>query len=240
MDDLLAVIERLRAPDGCPWDRAQTAQSMAPYLIEEAYEAAAALQSGEPRHVTDELGDVLFTVLLIARIREQAGLEGAGATATHAAEKMIRRHPRLFGHPEDQRSWDAIKADSADDGPRPVLPALLRAQKVGRKAARRGFDWPDATGPRAKIEEELQELDEALVGGQVDRIREELGDLLFSIVNLARHVGVDAEIALTQATSKFERRFRRLKAHLLDDGQQVDMLDAVALESTWQKLKEDE
>ncbi|MCA9568533.1 MAG: nucleoside triphosphate pyrophosphohydrolase [Myxococcales bacterium] len=236
MDELLDVVRFLRSPDGCPWDRAQTPASMASFLIEEAYEVLGAVQSGDGPAVSEELGDLLFTATLLAVIREEAGHDGLDAVARRAATKMRDRHPRLFGHPEDTRTWQELKGPAKPGlGVKDGLPALLRAQRVGEAAAARGFDWKDARGPRAKVAEELAELDAAADG---DQMEEELGDLLFSIVNLARHLGVDAEAALVRATSKFEGRFARVEDAVRDAGEDVSHLDAEALEATWQAVKE--
>lgn len=237
MDDLLALVRRLRAPDGCPWDRRQTVRSMAPYLLEEAYEVVEAL--GDPERTTEELGDLLFTVALLARIREEQGLPGLEGVAAANVQKMKDRHPRLYGDPNDQRTWQELKGPQRPGlGVKHGLPALLRAQRVGEAAAARGFDWPDADGPRAKVAEELAELDEAVDGAHDPGIHEELGDLLFSIVNLARHLGVDPEVALSDATAKFETRFARVESAVAASGASVEHLDAVALEATWQAVKE--
>lgn len=237
MDELIRIIERLRGPDGCPWDRAQSGATLAPCLIEEAHEAAAALAGPDAAAADEELGDVLFVTLSILAARSEAGGSTLDAVARQAAAKMRSRHPRLFGDPDDTRTWQELKGPSRHLAS-PALPALLRAQRVGDHAASRGFDWPDASGPRAKIDEELVELDETLDGAQIERIRDELGDLLFSTVNLARHVGVDAETALAASTAKFEDRFQRVSAALDARGQTVEATPDAALEELWQAVKE--
>ncbi len=233
MDELIEVVRFLRSPEGCPWDRAQTVASLAPYVLEEAYEILAALD--DPEALDEELGDLLFTVTLLMEIRREAGGPDLHALASRAARKMRERHPRLFGHPEDRRTWSEIKGERPGDlGVSERLPALLRAQRVGEAAANRGFDWPDATGPRDKIAEELDELDEAIRGAKHDRMRDELGDLLFSTVNLARHLGIDAESALVAATAKFERRYARM----VEEAERAGLpMDAEALEPVWEAVK---
>lgn len=222
LQQLLATIARLRAPDGCPWDKQQTAASMAPHLLEEAFEAVEALRRGDAPASREELGDVLVNVAMIGQIQGEGGGAGCDAIAAAAAQKLVRRHPHVFGDQQARsaelayRSWEAQKAKerSADDGPKSVLagvpvalPALLRAFRIGEKAARAGFDWPDREGPRAKVDEELAELDAAIAAGEPKAIAAELGDVLFSLCNLARHLGANPEMALAATTDKFQRRF---------------------------------
>ncbi|MBK8096817.1 MAG: nucleoside triphosphate pyrophosphohydrolase [Planctomycetes bacterium] len=246
---LLSVIANLRAPDGCPWDRQQTEVSMAPYLLEEAYEAVEALQRGDDCGAAEELGDVLMNVLMIAQIRSERGGYDLEAVAAGIADKLVRRHPHVFG---DQRvdsadavlrNWEQQKQQelAAAATPRGVLagvpaalPALLRAFRVGDKAARVGFDWPDRSGPRAKVDEELRELDAAVAQGNVDHISEELGDVLFSLCNLARHVGANPEMALRSTVAKFQRRFEFVERELGPDlkGRPLAELDAA-----WERAK---
>lgn len=228
---LIDVIARLRAPDGCPWDREQSEISMAPHLLEEAFEAVDALNSGDATASADELGDVLMNVLMIAQIAGEAGRFDLEDIARAIADKLVRRHPHVFGDVEvadsDQvlRNWEAIKQKekSTDGAPRGVLagvpaalPALLRAYRIGEKAARVGFDWPDRQGPRAKLDEELRELDAALAGGDAQRIGDELGDVLFSVVNVARHAGVNPEMALRTMLDRFAARFAHVERQLGD------------------------
>lgn len=252
---LLAVIARLRAPDGCPWDRQQTPISMAPHLLEETYEAIDALQQDDADAAGEELGDVLVNVLLIAQMRSETGHGDAGALATAAAEKLVRRHPHVFGGtPVDGaeaafRNWERIKQQEPQGGDKgaaarsvlagvpAALPALLRAFRVGEKAARVGFDWPDRQGPRAKIDEELRELDEAVETGDKAAIEHELGDLLFSIVNLARHLGCNPEMALRQQVERFQRRFRLVEGWL---GPDLGKRSLAELEAAWQRAKASE
>lgn len=211
---LLGIMVRLRDPvGGCDWDRAQRWDTIAPYTIEEAHEVADAIERGDPAEVRDELGDLLFQVVFQSRIAEEAGLFAFDDVAHAIAEKMERRHPHIFGDAAGRPDWEALKAAERKDpgalaGVAKGLPALQRAEKLQRRAGRVGFDWPDAAGPRAKIDEELAESDAATS----DALEEEIGDLLFSIVNWARHRGVDAEQALRRANTKFERRFAAMEA----------------------------
>lgn len=214
---LVAIMARLRDPKhGCEWDRAQTWATIAPYTIEEAYEVADAIAGHDVHAVKEELGDLLFQVVFHSRIAEEAGAFTLADVATSIADKMKRRHPHIFGAENaGSADWESLKAEErtangttgALDGVAVGLPALTRAEKLQRRAARVGFDWPDAIGPRAKIDEELAEVAEA----GPDTLAEEVGDLLFAVVNYARHLGVDGEAALRQANAKFERRFRAME-----------------------------
>lgn len=248
---LLAVVARLRAPDGCPWDKQQTAESMAPHLVEEAFEAADAIRRGARAEATEELGDVLVNVALIGQIAGEGGGPGVDAVAAAAAEKLIRRHSHVFGEiavdgaEMAYRNWERMKRGEQAAGERPrsvlagvprALPALLRAFRIGEKAARAGFDWPDRAGPRAKIDEELGELDRAVAAGGRAAIAEELGDVLFSLCNLARHLGINPEVALAATTDKFQRRFAAVEEAFGHDltGRSLDELDAA-----WNRAKRD-
>jgi MazG family protein len=216
--ELLAVIARLRNPGGCPWDRAQTMASMAPHLVEEAFEAADALRRGVVEEAQEELGDVLVNVAMISQMAREQGAFDVDAVAAAAAQKLVRRHPHVFGDPTTERakggvdgaeqayrSWEAKKREERSEGRSvlagvPVaLPALLRAFRLGEKAARAGFDWPDREGPRAKVTEELAELDAAIASRDDTAIAAELGDLLFSLCNLARHLSQNPEVARASA-----------------------------------------
>jgi MazG family protein len=240
---LLDVIARLRAPDGCPWDRQQSAISMAPYLIEEAHEAVEALQRGDDAGACEELGDVLMNVLMIAQIRSESGGYDAEQIAAGIADKLVRRHPHVFGSAaasdratphadwENQKRGEAVAAAKSRGvlaGVPVSMPALLRATRVGDKAAGVGFDWPDRSGPRAKVDEELAELDAAVASGDAAAITDELGDVLFSLCNLARHVGANPELALRSTVAKFQRRFEAVEAELGPDlkGRSLAELDA--------------
>lgn len=246
---LLDILARLRAPDGCPWDREQTEASMAPHLLEEAYEAVDALQTGDARASCEELGDVLMNVLLIAQIASEAGRYDAEAVAAGIADKLVRRHPHVFGDravsgtDEVLANWETIKrteaggpAKSVLSGVPEALPGLLRAYRVGEKAARAGFDWPDRRGPREKLDEELRELDAALAAGEAGAIEHELGDVLFSVVNLARHAKVQPEMALRRTIDRFIRRFREVERSL---GDRLASATLEEMEAAWQRAKED-
>ncbi len=244
---LFAVIARLRAPDGCPWDREQTPATMAPHLLEEAFEAADAIRRGEDAGTCEELGDVLMNVLMIAQMSSEQGGFDAGAIASAIADKLVRRHPHVFGDAPAAdaaavlRRWEELKQAEHGDRPRGVLegvpaalPALLRAFRVGEKVARVGFDWPDRSGPRAKVDEELRELDEATDSGDQTQITAELGDVLFSLCNLARHLGVEPETALRGTIERFSARFAHVE-RALGDG--LRDASASALDAAWDEAK---
>ncbi len=226
---LLQVLYRLRAPDGCPWDRAQTVASLAPFLLEESFEAVDAIGSGTPRAVCEELGDALMNVLLLALAGEDEGSFTPADVAEGIASKLVRRHPHVFGEtrvagvPEVWANWERIKADekrargedaSAVAGIPAALPACLRALRTIEKASRAGFRWPDRASAVAKVDEEWRELRAEIEGGTAERVEEELGDLLLSVVTLAHHVSVNPETALRRSTYRFVRRFRRVERAL--------------------------
>lgn len=253
---LLEVMARLRDPhSGCPWDREQSFATIAPYTVEEAYEVADAIAREDLDALRDELGDLLLQVVFHARMAEEAGHFSFEDVARAIAEKMVRRHPHVFGSEEERRrgavagSWERIKereraarranegGASALDGIAGALPALLRAEKLGKRAARAGFDWNDWQGPLEKIREELTELEAAAREGGSGQVEEELGDLLFAVVNLARHLRVAPEGALARANRKFEQRYRALEQAVRADGLQPADLDIDRLESYWQRIK---
>jgi nucleoside triphosphate diphosphatase len=216
IDQLLSIMEQLRTPGtGCPWDIEQTFETIAPYTIEEAYEVADAIERGHMGDLKEELGDLAFQVVFHARMAQEAGHFDFADVMDSICTKMIDRHPHVFGDAE-KPDWEAMKAqerEGRDDtsalaGVALGLPALMRAEKIQKRAARTGFDWPDATGARAKVIEEIQEIDEAKT--EAERI-DEFGDLMFAVVNWARKSGVDPEAALRQANGKFERRFRAIE-----------------------------
>ncbi|MFL6857817.1 MAG: nucleoside triphosphate pyrophosphohydrolase [Allosphingosinicella sp.] len=238
--ELVAIMARLRDPvGGCEWDREQSFETIAPYTIEEAYEVADAIRRGDLADLKDELGDLQLQVVYHARIAEELGAFDIDDVMASIAAKMIRRHPHIFGNAAASPDWEALKA--AERGEREdksalahvalALPALKRAEKLQSRAARVGFDWPDPSGPRAKIDEELAELAEAK--DEAERVHE-LGDLLFSVVNYARHLGIDPEAALRDASERFERRFRKVEE--MADKSLKDM-DIEALEALWQRAK---
>jgi len=252
---LLEIMVRLRdEQDGCPWDVRQSFSSIAPYTIEEAYEVADAIDRGNLEDLEQELGDLLFQVVFHARMAEEEGAFAFGDVVASICRKLTRRHPHVFGSAGERArgavagNWERIKAEersaSADgeatsqlDGIPLALPALRRAAKLGKRAAAVGFDWPDAGGVRAKLDEELGELDQAQRSGSKDAVREELGDLLFTVANLGRHLGVDPEQALQEANRKFEARFRGMEATARADGVTPAELDADSLEALWQAQK---
>jgi nucleoside triphosphate diphosphatase len=259
---LLELMARLRDPQhGCPWDREQTFASIAPYTIEEAYEVADAIERDDRVHLRDELGDLLFQVVFHARLGEERGWFDFAAVARGIHEKLVRRHPHLFAGAslaphELVHAWEEQKAEEraaraqADAGGSTVLagvprslPALMRAAKLGRRAGRVGFDWPDAREVRAKVLEELEETEAAAGaaerGGAAARaaLTEELGDLLFAVVNWSRHLKVDAEQALRAANDKFERRFERMEVLARERDLKLEELSAVEWEALWQAAK---
>ena len=262
---LLELMARLRDPQrGCPWDRAQDFASIAPYTIEEAYELAAAIERADAARIRDELGDLLFQVVFHARIAEERGWFDFAAVARGIHDKLVRRHPHVFGAGADadapaadaatdtlSRGWEAAKqAERAARGETGTLadvplalPALTRAAKLGRRAARVGFDWPAADGARVKLDEELAELDAAVAAASRDPARrgeleDELGDVLFSVVNVARLHGLDPEAALRAANAKFERRFAAMEEVARAGGLELASLTPEAWERLWQRAKQ--
>jgi ATP diphosphatase len=239
LDRLLGIMARLRDPEnGCEWDREQTFTTIAPYTIEEAYEVADACERGDLSDLKDELGDLLLQVVFHSRMAEEIGAFAFEDVAAAIADKMERRHPHIFGDAAASPGWEALKAaerDAKPDGSALAgvatgLPALLRAEKLGKRAARTGFDWPDASGARAKIDEELAEVEAAAP----EHVAEEIGDLLFAVVNLARHRGVDPEAALRAGNAKFERRFRAMEDMA---GAAFAGLSLEAKEALWMQAK---
>ncbi|WP_174296385.1 nucleoside triphosphate pyrophosphohydrolase [Sphingomonas bacterium] len=244
VERLVSIMARLRDPEhGCEWDRAQDFRSIAPYTIEEAYEVADAIERGDMADLKDELGDLLLQVAFHSRIAEEAGLFALPDVVDAVSDKLERRHPHIFGPDAAGAAtpgfWEAIKAEErmAKDDPSALagvalgLPALSRAEKLQGRAARTGFDWPDATGPRAKIDEELAEVETAT---SHEHRAEEIGDVLFSVVNWARHLGVDPEAALRGASAKFEARFRAMEA---EAGAGFAALDLAGKERLWAQAK---
>lgn len=255
IDRLIDIMARLRDPkDGCPWDVEQDFTTIAPYTIEEAYEVADAIVRGDMGDLKDELGDLLFQVVYHARMAEETGAFAFDDVVAAICEKMIRRHPHVFGEAEvadaaaQTRAWERHKeaeraekgesAASALDGIPAGMPALARAQKLGRKAARVGFDWGDSGGVVEKLEEELDELRRARRGDGV--VEEEVGDILFTVVNLCRHEGIDAERALRHANAKFERRFRQLETTVTGSGRRMTDMDPPELERLWRDAKDED
>lgn len=241
LERLLTIMKRLRDPQtGCEWDVAQSFETIAPYTIEEAHEVADAIARGDMADLKDELGDLLLQVVFHAQIAEDLGHFAFPDVVTAISDKMERRHPHIFGDVAEggHHLWEQIKSEERRakaaggtlDGVALGLPALMRAEKLQNRAARVGFDWPDEAGPRAKIDEEMQEIVEATP----DTLEEEFGDLLFAVVNWARHRGVDAEAALRNANLKFERRFQGMEEIA---GEGFCALDLEAKEALWQDVK---
>ena len=257
LDQLLDIMAQLRTPTtGCPWDLEQTFLTIAPYTIEEAYEVADAIEQGDMAALRDELGDLLFQVVFHARMAEEAGHFDFAAVAQAIADKMVRRHPHVFGDDNvasasDQTDrWEAQKASeraalaankggqvSALDNVPKALPALTRAEKIGNRAARVGFDWPDTSGVFRKIDEEIDEVRAAIGSGDAEQAADEVGDLLFAVTNLARHLGTDPEASLRRAIAKFDRRFREVEKCYAEEGREMVEASLEELETRWQSVK---
>ena len=250
IQQLRAIIAALRAPNGCPWDREQTHVSLRAGLIEEAYEVVEAINTGDDANLCEELGDLLLQPIFHAQIATEEGRFNFDDVIRTIVEKLIRRHPHVFG--EDQcadsaevlRKWDDIKrAEKGDrvvsalDGISSGLPALMRAEKVQKKAARVGFDWSEVPPVLAKIREELAEVEAELPGGSTAKIEEEVGDLLFSVANLARKLKVDGETALQRATDKFSARFREVETLARNRQLALDQLTLAELDGLWDEVK---
>ncbi len=246
--DLVQVMQRLLAPDGCPWDREQTLASLKPYLLEETYELLEAMDDPDPRHHCEELGDVLFQVVFQSAIRQAAGGFTIDDVAHGIADKLTRRHPHVFGDvkvkdaAEVLDNWAQLKQKEKArrrtlEGVPRALPALARGQKLTERAAQVGFDWPDAVGPRGKIDEEMAEVDLALAAGDLDAAAAEIGDLLFATVNLARKVGVDAEGALRGALDRFESRFAHVEDLLSERGKTPRESNLEEMDDLWNDAK---
>lgn len=250
LERLMQVVDTLRSPGGCPWDAKQTVESLAPHLVEEAHELADAVARGDLRGVSEELGDLLMGVLMVARVaREDRGF-GAVEVAEGITEKLIRRHPHVYGETrvdgagEVLRNWEDIKRaekrargedESALSGVPRSLPALTRAWRVGQKASAAGFDWPDAAGPAAKVEEEWAELRAAQASGDAAAAARELGDLLFAVVNLARKIGVEPELALRATVERFQQRFRWVERGL---GKPLREASLAEMDALWERAKQ--
>ncbi len=256
IEKLIAVMAALRDPQGgCPWDIEQDFSTIAPYTIEEAYEVADAIERGELGELRDELGDLLFQVVFHARMAEEQGVFNFEDVVAAIVEKMIRRHPHVFADAEvadaeaQTRAWEAQKAQERQakgqqqsllDGVTLGLPALSRAEKLQKRAARGGFDWPEVSPVFDKIHEEIEEVRAELGGDDHQALHDEVGDLLFACVNLARHAGVDPEQALRSANGKFVRRFQHLEQRLVEQGSSLEQADLESMESLWNEAKERE
>ncbi len=255
VERLVAIMGRLRDPEGgCPWDLEQDFDSIAPYTLEEAHEVAEAIARRDMGELRDELGDLLFQVVYHARMAEEAGAFRFGDVVRAISDKMVRRHPHVFGDESREKSaaqqtvdWERVKAareragraaaGGALDGVALALPALTRAVKLQARAARVGFDWPDAGAVLEKIAEETAELVEARDAGAADRVAEEYGDLMFVMANLARHLGVDPEAAVRAANGKFSRRFAAIEAALAAEGRTPAESDLAEMDALWDAAK---
>jgi len=253
---LRGIMHQLRTPDtGCPWDLEQDFSTIAPYTIEEAYEVADAIERGDMGDLREELGDLLFQVMFHSQMADEAGHFDVDDVANAISDKMVARHPHVFGEGDERNAeeqtvaWEQMKATeraakgkldqpaSALDGVALALPALLRAEKLQKRAARVGFDWPTPDDVFAKLDEEQEEVREAIASGDADAIEDELGDLLFVCANLARKVKIDPEQALRRANAKFERRFKAMEALAAEQSQDFAALDLDAQEALWQAVK---
>ena len=258
-EKLCEIVAKLRAPGGCPWDREQTNESLLPALIEEAYEVAGAMRANDTANFREELGDLLLLIVMHAEIASESGRFDINGVLKEVTEKLIRRHPHVFGSSDARDSgavlkqWESIKhaerkhksgrnADETsghylDDLPL-ALPALMRAQKAQSKVARVNFDWTDLGDVMAKVEEEIQESKQAILEQDRSSIEDEVGDLLFAVVNLARKCKLDAETALQGATDKFVARFNRLEDELQSRGKKLGDIDLAELDKIWNQIKE--
>ncbi|MBN1572998.1 MAG: nucleoside triphosphate pyrophosphohydrolase [Deltaproteobacteria bacterium] len=255
---LVDLMARLRSPEGCAWDRAQKIEDLRPYIMEEAMELVSAIDSGDEKKIREELGDLLFEIIFVTKIEEEKGYFKIDDVISAIAEKMIERHPHVFGDgfadgkaptkEEVNKRWEEIKAEkrgggSVLDGVSEELPALLIAEKYGRRASDVGFDWEDVPGVIEKIEEEIAELKGAKAEGSQPEVEEEMGDLLFSVVNLCRFLGVNAELALRGANKKFSKRFREVESILNTRGVPVSAMKDMSidqLEELWREAKDKE
>ena len=247
---LRAIMHRLRAPGGCPWDAEQTHESIIPNLIEEAYETVDTIQRGDHEHLKEELGDLLLQVVFHSEIAEGAGRFTLDDVARGISDKLVRRHPHVFAESTVTttegvlQQWDEIKRTEKGDEEKPYLhgvgrglPGLIRAAKLQKKAAKVGFDWPEESGVLAKIREELDELQTAMDEQHPAAIAEEMGDLLFSVVNLARFRKIDPEILMTSANTKFETRFGEMERVLKSAGLTLDAATTTQMEAAWETAK---
>jgi tetrapyrrole methylase family protein/MazG family protein len=248
-NELVAVMARLRGPGGCPWDREQTHASLKKYIVEEAYEVLEAIDGGDPSALAEELGDLLLQIVFQARIAEEAGGFAADDVVRAITAKLIRRHPHVFGEGEaataDEvlHNWELIKKTegkgrkSLFDGIPRSLPALLRAARVQSRAASVGFDWRQAAEVMPKLREEVAEIDQALAAGDPGGAADELGDLIFAVVNLARHLKVDAEDCLNRTNERFMARFAHVERRLAEDGRIASDATLEELDSLWEEAK---
>ena len=251
--ELVEVMARLRAPNGCPWDREQTHATLKPYLLEETYEALEAIDIGDDDELCKELGDVLLQVVFHAQIAAEENRFGIEEVARAIVDKLIRRHPHVFadvevdGSEQVLQNWEQIKKQERQeqgeatpsllDGIPKQLPALMRAQRMQARVSRQGFDWDQIEGPLDKVEEEFAELRQAWASGETPAIEDEFGDLLFALVNTGRFLNVDPEQSLRQSTDKFERRFRALEEAVRTSGREISALSLQELDAIWDEIK---
>jgi len=245
---LVEIMQRLLAPEGCPWDREQTLQTLRPYVIEEAHEVVDAIDRGSPDDLREELGDLLLQIVFQSELARIAGWFGPDDVVAAICDKLVRRHPHVFGDTkvsgtrEVLANWEQIKAEEkagrgALDGVPLALPGLLRALRMGEKAARVGFDWPDGQGARDKVGEELCELDQAVASGDRAAIEHELGDTLFALVNYARKLELDPEAALRGTLERFAQRVKRVEAAAAASGKPLKTLSTEELDRMWMEAK---
>ena len=249
LERLMTLMARLRGPEGCPWDRDQTMRSLRPFILEEAYELVEAINVGETKSIREELGDLLLEVVFVNQIAAERKLFGMDEVIRGIHDKLVRRHPHVF---ETERvstadkaleRWEQVKErenekrSSVLDGVPRSLAALARAQKISSRAAKAGFDWKSAEEVKAKVAEEVEELNKAVASGSSAAVEEEMGDILFALVNLARHLDVDAEVALSAAIEKFSKRFKYLESELQTQGRSVNAANMEELDRLWEKAK---
>ncbi len=249
---MVGIMRRLRAPGGCPWDREQTLESLRPFLIEETYEVLDAMLDDRPERHQEELGDLFFQIVFQSEIRSEREQFGLDDVLTTLADKLTRRHPHVFKdgpemtREEVRQNWDRIKAEERGErgqdlsslaGVPRALPALLRADRLSKKAAAAGFDWQSSEGVLEKVAEEIEEVKEAVASGRPGEVFHEVGDLLLAVANLGRHLGVEPETALQAANSRFEQRFRVVESLAEESGSQISQLGVERLEELWQDAK---
>ena len=250
---LYEIVVRLRAPGGCPWDREQTPASLRGDLIEETYECVEAIGDGDPSHIKEELGDIFLLVTMLAYMHEQEGLFSVSDTLQGLCEKLVRRHPHVFEDDADKtltsgevlKNWAKIKVEKEGRKPKDSIldevprgfPPLDRAWKLQKKAAKAGFDWPDAAGVIAKVREELAEVEAAIEPANTPALEEELGDLLFSAVNLCRFLGVEPSVALQRTNIKFTERFKHVEKRMKESGQEMNAKNLTVMDQYWNEAK---
>lgn len=254
LNKLTALMARLRSPDGCPWDKEQTIESLTPFIIEEAYEVVSAIDAGKDEEIKEELGDLLFQIIFASRIKEEEGAFDVSGVINRTVEKMIRRHPHVFGDvtveraktPEEVlRRWAEIKQEENKHKPYEgylagvpkAMPALLRAHKISKKAAKTGFDWKDSSEVLKKVREEVKEFEEAVKNRDTAGMEEEIGDMLFTIVNVARFLEVNPENALRKTVGKFINRFHYIEKTLAKKNKDLTQASMDEMEALWQEAK---